>query len=105
MTVSTRPAGGVVKAFQLVCGVANDGGAGKDGLPKNPLIRLRFIQISQGSAGYPRGSYRRRGSNSRFVASRQRENAKVLVSGRFRVADEVDNFRIAGDPEVLSVKE
>lgn len=48
MTVETRPAGGVVRAFQLAYGIANDGGAAKDGLPKNPLIRLRFIQISQG---------------------------------------------------------
>lgn len=48
MTVETKPAGGVVKAFQLAYGVANDGGAAKDGLPKNPLVRLRFIEISQG---------------------------------------------------------
>jgi mannose-6-phosphate isomerase-like protein (cupin superfamily) len=48
MTVRTRPAGGVIKAFQLAYAVANDGGAAKDGLPKNPIIRLRFIQISQG---------------------------------------------------------
>jgi mannose-6-phosphate isomerase-like protein (cupin superfamily) len=48
MTVNTRPAGGVVRAFQLAYAVANDGAAGKDGLPKNPLLRLRFIQISQG---------------------------------------------------------
>jgi mannose-6-phosphate isomerase-like protein (cupin superfamily) len=47
-TVETRPAGGVVKAFQLAYGIANDGGAAGDGLPKNPLVRLRFIQISQG---------------------------------------------------------
>jgi mannose-6-phosphate isomerase-like protein (cupin superfamily) len=48
MTVETRPAGGVVKAFQLAYGIANKGGAAKDSLPKNPLIRLRFIGISQG---------------------------------------------------------
>jgi mannose-6-phosphate isomerase-like protein (cupin superfamily) len=48
MTVTTRPAGGVVRAFQLAYAIANAGGAAKDGLPKNPLIRLRFIQISQG---------------------------------------------------------
>jgi len=38
-TIKTEPAGGVVKAFQLACGIANDGGAGKDGLPKNPVAR------------------------------------------------------------------
>ncbi len=48
MTVETRPAGSVVKAFQLAYGVANDGGAARDGLPKNPLVRLRFIGIAQG---------------------------------------------------------
>lgn len=48
MTVETRPAGGVVKAFQIAYGVANSGGAAEDGLPKNRLIRLRFIGISQG---------------------------------------------------------
>jgi mannose-6-phosphate isomerase-like protein (cupin superfamily) len=48
MTVETRPAGGVVKAFQLAYGAANDGGAARDGLPKNPLVRLRFIGIAQG---------------------------------------------------------
>ena len=44
-TVETRPAGGVVKAFQLAYAVANDGGAAKDGLPKNPLVRLLFIRF------------------------------------------------------------
>jgi mannose-6-phosphate isomerase-like protein (cupin superfamily) len=48
MTVETRPAGGVVKAFQLAYAAANNGGATADGLPRNPLIRLRFIEISQG---------------------------------------------------------
>ncbi len=48
MTVETSPAGGVVKAFQLAYGVANDGGAAKDGLPRNVLVRLRFVAISQG---------------------------------------------------------
>jgi mannose-6-phosphate isomerase-like protein (cupin superfamily) len=48
MTVETRSAGGVVKAFELAYGVANDGGAAKDGLPRNLLVRLRFIAISQG---------------------------------------------------------
>ncbi|PYU26703.1 MAG: hypothetical protein DMG32_09335 [Acidobacteria bacterium] len=41
-------------------------------------------------AGQPR-----RGNNGRFVASRPREKAKTLASGRFRVADEVDYFRMA----------
>jgi len=48
MTVETRPAGGVVKAFQLAYGLANDGRSAPDGLPLNPLLRLRFIAISQG---------------------------------------------------------
>jgi len=48
MTVETSPAGGVVKAFQLAYGVANDGDAAKDGLPRNVLVRLRFVAISQG---------------------------------------------------------
>ena len=36
-----------------------------------------------------------KGNNGRFVASRPREKAKTLVSGRFRVTDEVDYFRMA----------
>ena len=48
MTVETKPAGDVAKAFQLAYGVANDGGSAKDGLPFNPLVRLLFIRISQG---------------------------------------------------------
>jgi quercetin dioxygenase-like cupin family protein len=48
MSVTTRPAGGVVNAFRLAYGIANEGGSAADGLPKNPLVRLRFIQISQG---------------------------------------------------------
>jgi len=48
MRVETRPAGGVVRAFEIAYGVANTGGAARDGLPKNPLVRLRFIEISQG---------------------------------------------------------
>jgi hypothetical protein len=48
MTVDTRPCGGVVRAFQLVYGIANEGGGSKDGLPKNPLIRLIFIRTSEG---------------------------------------------------------
>jgi mannose-6-phosphate isomerase-like protein (cupin superfamily) len=52
--VETRPAGGVVKAFQLAYGIANDGGAARDGLPRNLLVRLLFIKISQGYlAGIP----------------------------------------------------
>jgi hypothetical protein len=46
--IKTEPAGGVVKAFQLAHGIANDGGAGKDGLPKNPVARLVFIKTTQG---------------------------------------------------------
>ena len=48
ITVETIPAGGVVKAFQLAYGIANDGGAAKDGLPRNPLMRLVVIRISEG---------------------------------------------------------
>lgn len=48
MTVETRPPGGVVRAFQLAYGLANDGRASRDGLPANPILRLRFIDISQG---------------------------------------------------------
>jgi mannose-6-phosphate isomerase-like protein (cupin superfamily) len=48
ITVETKPAGGVVKAFRLAYGVANQGGAGPDGLPRNPLTRLLFIRISEG---------------------------------------------------------
>jgi mannose-6-phosphate isomerase-like protein (cupin superfamily) len=48
IAVETQPAGGVVKAFQLAYAIANLGGAARDGLPKNPVIRLRFIQIGQG---------------------------------------------------------
>jgi mannose-6-phosphate isomerase-like protein (cupin superfamily) len=47
-TVESRPAGGLVKAFQLAYGVANDGGAGQDGLPADFLIKLYFIKLSQG---------------------------------------------------------
>jgi quercetin dioxygenase-like cupin family protein len=46
--VETKPAGGVVRAFQLAYAVANEGRAAADGLPRNPLLRLRFVQISQG---------------------------------------------------------
>jgi mannose-6-phosphate isomerase-like protein (cupin superfamily) len=43
--VETRPPGGVVAAFQM----AYTGGAPKDGLPRNPILRLVFIRTSQGS--------------------------------------------------------
>jgi len=53
-TVEARPAGGLVKAFQLAYGIANSGGADKDGLPANPLVKLYFIRLSQGYlAGIP----------------------------------------------------
>lgn len=48
MTVDTRPAGGVVKAFQLAYGVANEGGSSQDGLPKNLLARIVFVRTSEG---------------------------------------------------------
>jgi mannose-6-phosphate isomerase-like protein (cupin superfamily) len=54
-TVETKPAGGVVKAFQMAYGIANDGGAAKDGLPKNPIARLVFVKTAQGYLpGIPR---------------------------------------------------
>jgi quercetin dioxygenase-like cupin family protein len=54
-TIETKPAGGVVKAFQLVYGIANDGGTAKDGLPRNPIARLVFIKTAQGYLpGIPR---------------------------------------------------
>jgi hypothetical protein len=46
--VEARPAGGLVKAFQLAYGVANNGGAGKDGLPADFLVKFYFIRLSQG---------------------------------------------------------
>src|SRR5258707_15354963 len=48
ITVETKPAGGAARGFQLAYGVANDGGAGSDGLPKNLLARMIFIQTCQG---------------------------------------------------------
>jgi mannose-6-phosphate isomerase-like protein (cupin superfamily) len=48
ITIDTQPAAGVVRAFQLAYGIANDGGAATDGLPKNPLARLIFIRTSEG---------------------------------------------------------
>lgn len=54
-TIKTDPAGGVVKAFQLAYGIANDGGAANDGLPKNPIARLVFVKTTQGYLpGVPR---------------------------------------------------
>jgi hypothetical protein len=47
------------------------------------------------------GSWRRRGNNGRFAASWPREKAKTLVSGRFRVKDDVDYIRMATAPDVL----
>jgi len=47
-TIKTKPAGGVVKAFQLAYGISNDGGAARDGLPKNPIARLVFVKTTQG---------------------------------------------------------
>jgi mannose-6-phosphate isomerase-like protein (cupin superfamily) len=47
-TVESRPAGGPVRAFQLAYGVANDGGAGLDGLPSNILVKQYFIKLSRG---------------------------------------------------------
>jgi mannose-6-phosphate isomerase-like protein (cupin superfamily) len=48
LLVTAQPVGGVVDAFKLAYGIANEGKAGRDGLPKNSIIRLRFIQISGG---------------------------------------------------------
>ncbi|MGB8769985.1 MAG: hypothetical protein WCC92_10240 [Candidatus Korobacteraceae bacterium] len=48
VTIDTRPAGGVVKAFRLAYGIANEGGGAEDGLPKNLLSRLIFIRTSEG---------------------------------------------------------
>ena len=58
-TVKTKPAGGVVKAFQLAYGISNDGGAARDGLPKNPIARLVFVKTTQGYLpGIPRALQR-----------------------------------------------
>jgi quercetin dioxygenase-like cupin family protein len=48
MTVDTRPAGGVLRAFELAYGIANEGGAANDGLPRNPLARLIFVKTAEG---------------------------------------------------------
>jgi quercetin dioxygenase-like cupin family protein len=54
-TVNTKPADGVVKAFQLAYGISNDGGAARDGLPKNLIARLVFVKTTQGYLpGIPR---------------------------------------------------
>lgn len=47
-TIKTEPAGGVVRAFQLAYGLANNGGSAGDGLPRNRLARLVFIKTAQG---------------------------------------------------------
>ena len=47
-TGKTKPAGGVVKAFQMAYGIANDGAAAPDGLPKNPIAWLVFVKTAQG---------------------------------------------------------
>ena len=47
----------------------------------------------------------RRGNYGRSSPVGQREKAKTLVSGRFRVTDEVDYVRMADGPEVSWVKE
>jgi mannose-6-phosphate isomerase-like protein (cupin superfamily) len=68
-TVETKPAGGVVKAFQLAYGIANEGGAARDGLPKNPIARLVFVQTAQGYLpGIPRVLQRFVFSCAAFVA-------------------------------------
>lgn len=46
--IETKPAGGVVRAFQIAYGVANEGGSARDGLPRNPIVRLVFIRTSEG---------------------------------------------------------
>ena len=69
LRVETRPAGGVVKALQLAYAVANDGGAAPDGLPRNPLLRLRFIALSQGFlAGVPLPLQRAAFASATFLA-------------------------------------
>ena len=58
-TIKTKPAGGVVKAFQLAHGIANDGGAARDGLPKNVIARFVFFKTTQGYLpGIPRALQR-----------------------------------------------
>jgi len=54
--------------------------------PKDMLAgRQQEIHASRRSKPTGIGSWRRRGNNGRFVASRPREKAKTLVSARFRV--------------------
>jgi mannose-6-phosphate isomerase-like protein (cupin superfamily) len=48
MVVTTRPPGEILDAFKLAYGIANDGGAAADGLPRNRVLRMRFIQLSGG---------------------------------------------------------
>jgi hypothetical protein len=40
--------GGCREGLQIFYGVANDGGANPDGLPRTPLIRLRIYRNSSG---------------------------------------------------------
>ncbi len=51
-TVEGIPAGGFTRAFQLLCGIANSGGADKGGYPANFLEILYFVKMTQ---GYRRG--------------------------------------------------
>jgi Cupin domain len=68
-TVKTEPAGGVVKAFQLAYGIANNGGATRDGLPKNPIARLVFVKTAQGYLpGIPRAIQRIAFGCATFIA-------------------------------------
>ena len=47
------------------------------------------------------GSWRRRGNNGRFVATRPRGKAKTLVSGPFGMTDEVDYVRMGNVTPLL----
>jgi hypothetical protein len=68
-TVETKPAGGVVKASQVAHGIANDGGAASDGLPKNPGARLVFVKTAQGYLpGIPRALHRTAFGCAVFIA-------------------------------------
>ena len=68
-TIKTQHAGGVVRAFQLAYGIANDGRAAADGLPKNPIARLVFAKTTQGYLlGIPRVLQRVAFSCAAFVA-------------------------------------
>jgi hypothetical protein len=75
----------------------------KAAILRGHLSRRRTCSPGVSRRSTPRGmgSWRRRGNNGRFVASRLREKAKTLVSGWFRVTDEVDYFRMADDPGAI----